>query len=260
MPGNRNGADQQTGGSRGEPPADYSQTATTAGAGIERHQEHPGGPDGHPSHADDAADSSRPGPAAPQASEADTGPATADEHTRSNAGGDHTDAGAGAGAQQGGHDLSPPGGDTRSRDRIVLVDGHPVTVVEADRTLGDTSPAGIGSKPTGGELLNTEDDDAQENRADKLLRKMFEHADDVHDQAGEVAETIHSFRHPDAGPASQPAAYHGVAVSERPPSEGMSVNDAVGSIAIVAVAAAAGIRRLMTHRPEGRETRDNPRH
>jgi hypothetical protein len=73
-----------------------------------------------------------------------------------------------------------------------------VSVVEltpADRTLGDTTPTGIGLKPTGEQLIGMEDD--TQSRLEKLRRNIYERADDMSDAADEHGGTLGNlFEHP----------------------------------------------------------------
>jgi hypothetical protein len=60
-----------------------------------------------------------------------------------------------------------------------MVGEHPVHVVEADRTLDDDKPAGIGRKPTGDELR---DMDSERTSAEDAFRKvLYKRADDITD-------------------------------------------------------------------------------
>jgi len=63
-----------------------------------------------------------------------------------------------------------------------------VTVVEADtadRTLGDTTPTGIGLKPTGEQLREMENEEL--SKPEKLRRKLLEGVDDINDAARDNA-------------------------------------------------------------------------
>jgi len=73
-----------------------------------------------------------------------------------------------------------------------------VGVVQAgpeDRTLGDTTPTGIGLKPTGEQLFRMEDDSG--SYLEKLRRNVYERADDINDAADEYGGTLgRLFEHP----------------------------------------------------------------
>jgi hypothetical protein len=69
-----------------------------------------------------------------------------------------------------------------------MVGEHPVHVVEADRTLDDDKPTGIGRKPTGDELRDM--DSEKLSRFEKLRKKGYEDADDVHDAVDKAADSL----------------------------------------------------------------------
>ena len=61
-------------------------------------------------------------------------------------------------------------------------DGHDgpyrrLSVVQADRTIGDTTPSGIGLKPTGEQLRDMESDKL--SRADRFRKEFYRKADDI---------------------------------------------------------------------------------
>jgi hypothetical protein len=127
-----------------------------------------------------------------------------------------------------------------------------LSVTEADRTVGDTTPTGIGLKPTGEQLRDMESDNPSRSHLDRLLDRALDRADDIHDAAGENAEAITAFRHPDSAlPAHQ--AYTGHAGRDHPQPQGQPVNDMVGSTVVVTVAALAGIRLWLEHRRKEHE-------
>jgi hypothetical protein len=148
--------------------------------------------------------------------------------------------------------------ETNDKDqREVLVpteDGHelPIAVVQAepeDRTLGDTTPTGIGLKPTGDQLLGLESDDPAESRLDRFLKKATEGADDLHDAIGSTAEAAYDFRTPPSGAAH---AYESQGNHDHPaPLDFQGVNDMVGGAALVAVAMVAAARHWIWNRPKG---------
>jgi hypothetical protein len=127
-----------------------------------------------------------------------------------------------------------------------------LSVAEADRTVGDTTPTGIGLKPTGEQLRDMEGDNPSRSRLDRLLDRAVDRADDIHDAAGENAEAITAFRHPDPA-LSAHQAYTGHAARDHPQPQGPPVNDMVGSTVVVTVAALAGIRRWMEHQRKEHE-------
>lgn len=67
-------------------------------------------------------------------------------------------------------------------------DWRRVTVVQADRTLGDTTPVGIGLKPTGEEILDMESD--QLARGARFRRNAYERAEDIQDVTEKTADTL----------------------------------------------------------------------
>lgn len=73
-----------------------------------------------------------------------------------------------------------------------------VQLAPADRTLGDTTPTGIGLKPTGEQLGEMEDD--SKSHLEKLRRNIFDRADDISDAADEHGGTLgHLFERPPTG-------------------------------------------------------------
>jgi hypothetical protein len=109
------------------------------------------------------------------------------------------------------------------------------------RTVGDTTPTGIGRKPTGAEIRDMEGDDPGESRLDRLLKEVTDDADDARDAATNIAETMHDLRLP--GPALGGGhAHEGHPVSDPPPSVGPGYSDLVGSAVLVGVAMLTGIR------------------
>jgi hypothetical protein len=66
-----------------------------------------------------------------------------------------------------------------------------VAVVSVDRTWADTTPTGVGRKPTGAELLDTADDSA--SRLERLRNKYCESADDIDDSFKESSSDLHDF-------------------------------------------------------------------
>ena len=89
-------------------------------------------------------------------------------------------------APVGGEDRGARGGETRQEH----ADGHhgpryQVTAVEADRTLGDTTPTGIGLKPDGDQLRDMESDRLA--RADRFRRNVHERVEDIQDVTEKTA-------------------------------------------------------------------------
>jgi hypothetical protein len=115
-----------------------------------------------------------------------------------------------------------------------------------DRTLGDTTPTGIGLKPTGDQLLGMESDDPTESRLDRFLRKATEEADDLHDGVGNAAEAIHDFR---LSPGGAAQAYEGHGGHDHPaPPDSQGVSDMVGGVALVTVAMVTAARQWIWNR------------
>ena len=124
------------------------------------------------------------------------------------------------------------------------------SVAEAERTVGDTTPTGIGLKPTGEQLLGMEGDDPSRNRLDRFFDKAFEDDDDVSDAMGHIGEAIDADLHSGPGPSGVPQSYHATtaAIHDQPPPAGPSVSDVVGSIAVTGVAAVVAIRHFLSER------------
>jgi hypothetical protein len=109
------------------------------------------------------------------------------------------------------------------------------------RTVGDTTPTGIGRKPAGAEIFDMEGDDPAESRLDRLFKEVTDDADDARDAATNIAETLHDLRLP--GPALGGGHVHeGHPVSDPPQSAGPGYSDLVGSAVLVGVAMLTGIR------------------
>ena len=134
--------------------------------------------------------------------------------------------------------------DPHERQAAVHATDAPVTVEylppEA-RTVGDTTPTGIGRKPTGAEIFDMEGDDPGESRLDRLFKEVTDDADDARDAATNIAETLHDLRLP--GPALGGGHVHeGHPVNDPPSSAGPGYSDLVGSAVLVGVAMLTGIR------------------
>jgi len=125
-----------------------------------------------------------------------------------------------------------------------------LTIIRADavdRTLADTTPTGIGLKPTGDQLLGIESDDVTRNRTDRLIGRLVEGADDLRDGVGESASAIEADIHAPTGSGHMDA-YQGQPVrEEHPMPETHGTSDAAGAIVMTAIAASAGLWRLRTH-------------
>ena len=109
---------------------------------------------------------------APEPGSAETAPA---EHQQGEGAAEH----GGEGERAAGPGQEHPGDAGKARDFVVMVGEHPVHVVEADRTLDDDKPTGIGRKPTGDELR---DMDSERTSAEDAFRKvLYKRADDITD-------------------------------------------------------------------------------
>jgi hypothetical protein len=118
------------------------------------------------------------------------------------------------------------------------------------RTVGDTTPTGIGRKPTGEEFLDMESDDLAESSLDKLLRRANEGADDLRDTISNTAETLHDLRLP--GPALDGGHAHaGQPVHDSAPPAGPAFSDVTGSAVLVGVALLTGIRHVVRQLGKG---------
>jgi hypothetical protein len=132
----------------------------------------------------------------------------------------------------------------------------PITVVHLtpeDRTLGDDAPDGVGSKPTGEQLLQMETDDPKENRADRLFDAVFERMDDVHDATSDISHAIQEDL--PRGPGQQPSSGHvGYVVHDQPtpPPDSAGNGDMVANLTVVGVMAAVGIRHMLSAHRKGR--------
>jgi hypothetical protein len=156
---------------------------------------------------------------------------------------------------------SPPrsdedvGGPIERQVAVQATDGTDVPVTVAylsaeDRTIGDTTPTGVGRKPTGEEIFDIEGDESGEGLLDRLLNKATEGADDLHDAVGNAAETVHDLRLP--GPAPGGGHVHEVhPVQEPAPPAGPAVSDLFGSVALAGVALLTGIRYGVRHFGKG---------
>ena len=124
------------------------------------------------------------------------------------------------------------------------------SVAEAERTLGDTTPTGIGLKPAGEQLLEDDGDKPYRRRLDRFLDKAFEDADDMADAAGHIGEAIDADLRGTPGPSGHPRSYHATtsAAHDHPQPPGPGVSDMIGSIAVTGVAAVTAIRYALPER------------
>jgi hypothetical protein len=137
------------------------------------------------------------------------------------------------GPESGGHD-----------QRVSVVQLEP-----EDRTLGDTTPSGIGLKPTGEQLKQMENDNPAERRINRFIDKAVEEADDVHDAMGHIGGAFQADFSPEANSPGPGSGHHSYTVHDTPaPPEDPGMNDAIGNVTVVAVVAAVGVRHLLAHR------------
>ena len=132
-------------------------------------------------------------------------------------------------------------------------DGGPqprFSVAEAERTLGDTTPTGIGLKPTGEQFLDMDSDKPHRSRLDRFADKAFDDADDISDAAGHIGEAIDADLRGTPGPSGHPRSYHSTtsAVHDHPQPPGPGVSDTIGSIVVTGVAAVTAIRYALSER------------
>lgn len=130
-------------------------------------------------------------------------------------------------------------------------DGQPYlrfSVVGAERTVGDTTPTGIGLKPTGEQLLEMDGDDPSRSRLDRLFDEAFKDADDVRDIAGHIGEAIEADVRSGPGPSGHPRSYHAstAVAHDHPSPPGPAVSDVVGSVAVTGVATIVAIRHAIS--------------
>jgi hypothetical protein len=171
------------------------------------------------------------------------------------------DPGAAGAAEKMAENLLPGTGTGQPRDLTVMAGLHPVQIRAADtveRTIGDTTPVGIGRKPTGEELIDLSGGSRSISRVDRFLDKAIEDIGDLRDGLGSLADAVASDLHPDPGPPAVPAPRERYtlqqeahpAIQQRAPPDASTPGDIVGSLAVTAVAAARSIRYLL-HRWKG---------
>jgi hypothetical protein len=116
------------------------------------------------------------------------------------------------------------------------------------RTVGDTTPTGIGRKPTGAEIRDMEGNDRTESRLDRLFDEMVKEADDVFDGSGAIGEAIVIDDRSAPGPSGHSRPYHATTSTAPdhpvPPDPGTS--DAISSMTIIGVAAAVALRHALS--------------
>lgn len=130
------------------------------------------------------------------------------------------------------------------------------SVAKAERTLGDTTPTGIGLKPAGEQLFEMDGDKPaagdkpDRKRLDRFLDKAFEDADDISDAAGHIGEAIDADLRGTPAPSGHPRSYHAItsAAHDHPQPPGPGVSDTIGSIAVTGVAAITAIRYALSER------------
>jgi hypothetical protein len=151
----------------------------------------------------------------------------------------------------GGEDRGRPGGEIRQEH----ADGHhgpryQVRAVEADRTLGDTTPTGIGLKPDGDQLRELESDRLA--RADRFRRNVYERVDDIQDVTEKTAGTLQGLldAHRPTGHDVTYTAQPAYEASAPPPADAGSLATAGLALGLLADRA-IGWARDHYRRPEG---------
>jgi hypothetical protein len=135
---------------------------------------------------------------------------------------------------------------TDGRDVPVTVEYLPPEA----RTLGDTTPTGIGRKPTGEEIFDMEGDDLAESGLDRLLRRANEGADDLRDAISNTTETLHDLRLPGSGSGGG-YAHEGHPGQQPAPPAGPAFSDLTGSAVLAGVALLTGIRYVVRQLGKG---------
>ena len=97
------------------------------------------------------------------------------------------------------------------------------SVVQADRTAGDTTPTGIGLKPAGEELLDMDSDKL--SRGDRFRKNFYKQADDIQDVTEKNASALQALLgpHPSAGHAETAAAQPAIELPALPPADAGSI-------------------------------------
>jgi hypothetical protein len=116
------------------------------------------------------------------------------------------------------------------------------------RTVGDTTPIGVGRKPTGSEILGMEGDDRTDSRFGRLFDEMFKEADDVSDGSGAVGEAIVIDDRSANGPSGHSQPYHATTRNspDHPIPQDPGASDAISSMTIIGVAAAVAVRHALS--------------
>lgn len=117
------------------------------------------------------------------------------------------------------------------------------TLPPEGRTVGDTTPAGIGMRPSGEQLLDMAKD--RGSRLDRGFGVLFDHADDLREDASEAAKELGAADSPPAGGTTAHVVGHHP--SDGPAHEATLTTDAVGATVLAVVGIAAGLRCYVTH-------------
>jgi hypothetical protein len=109
----------------------------------------------------------------------------------------------------------------------------PVRVVKADRTLGDTTPTGIGLKPDGTQLRDMEGDKL--SRRARFRKELYREAEDIQDASEKTATDVAALLgpHPPAGHA-ETVAVPSIEASSPPPVDAGSLATAGLALGLVA--------------------------
>lgn len=119
------------------------------------------------------------------------------------------------------------------------------------RTVGDTTPTGIGRKPSGEELPDL-GDDPSEGRMDRFVMEAFKEGPDVRDLFGNSVEVLHDLKLPGSGPSGVHV-HEGQPVHEPAPSAVTPFSDLFGSAALMGVTVLMGIRYMARRLGKGDE-------
>jgi hypothetical protein len=116
------------------------------------------------------------------------------------------------------------------------------------RTVGDTTPTGIGRKPTGEEILAAGRDNPRESPVGRLFDEAVKEADDLFDGSGHLGEAIENDASPRPGPSGHSRSYHATTgtTPDHPAAPDSGPSDSIGSMVIIGVAAAIGLRRALS--------------
>ena len=124
--------------------------------------------------------------------------------------------------------LSPDG-----RGTVAQTPTGRFSVVEADRTLGDTTPTGIGLKPGGEQLRDMESDKL--SRAARFRREFYREAQDIQDVSEKNANELSALLgpHPPAGHA-ETVALPALEATSPPPADAGSIATAGLALGLLA--------------------------